>query len=107
MRELIKGPDWEFNVWKNWDSCVYIKNTSKNIVFNVRYLRKYEDVKEDCWSVDLFKWDEDPEVTKNGLNDIANFYGFVYNDENGRYNKHLTFDAALVMDLLSDIIKLF
>ena len=105
--ELIKGPDWEFNVWKNWDSCVYIKNTSKNIVFNVRYLRKYEDVKEDCWSVDLFKWDEDPEVTKNGLNDIANFYGFVYNDENGRYNKHLTFDAALVMDLLSDIIKLF
>lgn len=105
FKDFTSGYGWTVNKWINWNSCVYLENGTKQLEFDITFLRKYGETKEDCWSIDFFNKDNNAEVTENELKDIANSFGFVYDDENGRYNKRVPFDATKVVDLISGIIK--
>lgn len=95
-----EGGVWHIWPWINWNSCIAIDCKSHNFAIDIRYRRNKPGER---YNMQLFRREVDSDAVRSGLSNMAQVFGFTFDDGIGRYMLDLEFDDQKVEELINQI----
>ncbi len=96
----LNNGTWTIERWYNWNSCIVVTNSKRNFVLDIRYIRENANAK---YNITLFR--RDSSETKAVLIQIAEEFGFIFDESIDRYSLDVEFDDMKVVNLLNKLFN--